>query len=362
MSQDEQPSRDEVIRAMLAVRVPALPAWANLDPVFLMQLAQTTAMQSQIQSVIAHLPQFQVDYSKLIPQVDLSRMLIADQLLDRLGAQTVELNRQLLRQVTYPATEIANQMVRALAPSTQLIESMQAQIRAVTSQIDQSVWRYLEPLREIAERVGRSEAVRDAFVAYGLWLAPLMSEELVQRIVTLHSRGANSGVVHSLVSRYYAKDNWALLDSVVEGCRGSRYVAQRCEAMSQALKAHRQGLYAVSVPALLVHIEGIAADYVKANKLLPKIGPKTKEIVVAALEGTPCSLFDVREYASVTALLAYIQGSMYMFVDFDKQHRALHHEKRLVAHAIRHGRQISYGSRMNSLRLFLMIDVLSLLN
>ena len=136
---------------------------------------------------------------------------------------------------------------------------------------------------------------------------------------------------------------------------------KRSYAIRQALQAHRDGLFAVTVPALLPHVEGIAADYVRANNLMPKMGPKTTRVIVAALKDTPCSLFDIRIYAGVTALLVYIEESMYIRVDFDKDYQRLLHRKEMAAHAIRHGRQISYGTRMNSLRLFLMIDVLSLL-
>jgi hypothetical protein len=340
-----------VRQALAAVDVSKLTALAELHATY----------SKQIADAIAHHINIQTDYARLLSRIDFSGLLVADQVLSRLGPQFSSLNRELIRQVTFPSSEVVQQMLDAFAPSAQMMTQFQTQCAEIATQINHSLSRSLEPLRQLAERAGQSQAVCDAFLAYGLWLAPSMPEELVQKVVNLHDQGASSGTVHSVVSRFYAKNDWKLLDRVLDACCDSPLLAPRSDSIGQGLRAHREGLYAVVVPALLLQIEGIAADYVKANNLLPKIGQKTTEIIVAALEETPCSLLDVKTYAGVTALLAYVQNSMYMYVDFDKEYRRLLREKRLVAHAIRHGRQISCGTRMNSLRLFLLIDVLSLL-
>ncbi len=219
----------------------------------------------------------------------------------------------------------------------------------------------LFPLKELAERIGEAASVRDAFLHYNLWLAPSMSEELVGKIVGLYDAGARSGTVHSVVSRYYAKDDWSRLEAIVERCRHNSLFKSRMKLIEEALLAHRQGLYGLSVTGLLVQLEGIAADYVKKHKLLPRVGPQTKEIILTALSDTPISLFDIRTYAAVSALISYVEDSMFVFVDFDEEHVRLHGENRLMGHAVRHGRQVRFGSRMNSLRLFLFIDVMALL-
>jgi hypothetical protein len=354
-------SSDEINRALAGINLSKLAALVDLSSIYSKHIADTAAFQKQIESVTAPLLRLQADYSRLLSQFDVSRLLVAGQALSRLGAQSLAFDQRLIERVTFPAADLAEKMLHHFAPSTQMMAQFQAQFDRVTELVNQSSWAALEPLRQLAERVGQTQAVRDAFVAYGLWLAPSMPQELVQNIVNLHHQGAGSGTVNSVVSRYYAKKNWQLLDRVLDACRYHPNLQRRAEPIRQALQAHRQGLYAVAVPALLLQLEGIAADYVKENKLIPNIGKQTKRIVVAALRNTPCSLVDVRTYAGVSALLFYVERSMYMFVDFNKDHQRLLREKRLIAHAIRHGRQISYGSRMNSLRLFLMIDVLSLL-
>lgn len=252
-----------------------------------------------------------------------------------------------------------------LAQFAQISAQWSAQIQAALNPPIVSINRVLSnallPIRELAERIGEASRVGDAFRHYSLWLAPSMSEKLVAKIVSLYESGAGSGTVHSVVSRYYARDNWQRLEEVLERCRNNSLFRRRIKVIEEALQAHREGLYSLLVPGLLIQLEGISADYVKKHKLLPQVGGQTKKIIVTALEDTPYSLLDVKTYAGVGALIEYVENSMFLSVDFDKEHIRLQGEIKLQGHAIRHGRQVAFGSRMNSLRLFLFIDVMTLL-
>ena len=237
---------------------------------------------------------------------------------------------------------------------TQLAE-IGFQFKSIINQLSTALF----PLRELAERFGEASSVRDAFCHYNLWLAPSMSEELLGKVVRLYEAGAGAGTVHSMVSRYYAKENWSRLEEVVERCRSNSLFKSRMNLIEQAFLGHRNGFYDLCVTTLLVHLEGIAADYVKKHKLLPEARGKTKKIILAALKDTPFSILNVRTYAGVGALIEYIELSMFADVDFDKEHDRLHGENRLIGHAVRHGRQVAFGSRMNSLLLFLILDVMT---
>ena len=272
-----------------------------------------------------------------------------------------------IRGQTQVFDKIDRHIAGVIAPSAQLAKFAQisAQFQAAVNGLSPLINRILTdafiPVREISERFGKASRVQDAFLHYSLWIAPSMSEELVAKIVNLYESGASSATVHSVVSRYYAKDDWQRLEEVLERCRNNPLFKSRIKVFEDALRAHREGLYSLSVPGLLIHLEGIAADYVKKHKLLPQVGRKTKEIILTALEDTPYSLLDIRTYAGVGALIEYVEYSMFASVDFDKEHVRLHSENKLQGHAVRHGRQIAVGSRMNSLRLFLFIDVMALL-
>ena len=247
------------------------------------------------------------------------------------------IDRHLARAV---ASSAGVQAIRAIASSAlvaqfaQISAQFQAAINLLSLSINRELSAALLPLKELAERIGKASSVRDAFRHYNLWLAPSMSEELVGKIVSLYEADAGSGTVHSVVSRYYAKDNWRRLEEVLERCRNNSLFKSRMKLIEEALRAHREGLYNLSVTGLLVHLEGIAADYVKKHKFLPQVGGKTREIILTALNDTPYSLLDIRTYAGVSALIAYVEDSMYASVDFDKEHVRLHGENRLVGHAV----------------------------
>ena len=256
------------------------------------------------------------------------------------------------------------QAVRSITSSAWVTQftQMSAQFQTAINRLSLPINRDLFlPLNELTERFGKASSVRGAFRHYNLWLAPSMSEELVGKIVHLFEANAGSGTVHSMVSRYYARENWCRLEEILERCQNNSLFKSRIKLIEEAFRAHREGLYNLTVTVLLVHLEGIAADYVKKHKLLPIVGGKTRQIILAALNDTPYSLFDVRTYAGVRSLIAYVEDSMYASVDFDKEHVRLQGENRLMGHAVRHGRQVAFGSRMNSLRMFLIIDVMTLL-
>ena len=306
--------------------------------------------------------------SNVVQQIENIRLnfpstVLANSIFDRLRVLDTT-DRRMVEMLNSSAVAQAIQTINSsalVAHYNEIRVQFQAAIDRLSFSIDRALTPALLPLRQLAERIGEASDVRDAFCHYNLWIAPSMSEELVAKVVDLYERDVGSGTVHSMVSRYYAKDHWRRLEEIIEGCRDNPLFTSRMNLIEEAFQAHRGGLYNLSVTGLLVHLEGIAADYVKEHNLLPEVGGKTRKIILAALNDTPYSLLDVRTYAGVSALMVYVENSMFASVDFDKEHGRLHGENRLVGHAVRHGRQAAVGTRMNSLRLFLIIDVMTLL-
>lgn len=318
------------------------------------------ADQQQLLGHLAPAIGLQKQLSEYFTQMQIPRILIADAVWKRLQLPILSLNSDILRQMI-PAPRLLERLVPPVFPNVQVIAEAQASMQDWMQPIHKYLRLDFEPLRELARRVGRVEQVTKAFRSYNLWLAPSMPPDLVQKVVEFHRRKVNAGAVHSMVSRYYARREWRLLGTALQQWEKNAYFSGRMTAMRQAFDAHQRGHYAVSVPTLLLHVEGIAAGYVQSKKLMPKLGGKTKEVIVSALQGTPCSLLDVTTYCAVHGLLECVENDIYVYVDFDKAYRKLQREKKLIGHAIRHGRQPTYDSRMNSLQLFLLVDVLSLL-
>ena len=113
---------------------------------------------------------------------------------------------------------------------------------------------------------------------------------------------------------------------------------------------------------MMMIIEGTAADFIRTSGHEMKIGGRTRKIVCQALENAPISFADLTDSAAINSLLLYFENHLYRQIDFQKEYTRLRREKSLNGHAIRHGRQLRYDTRMNSLKLILAIDVLSLLD
>jgi len=205
-----------------------------------------------------------------------------------------------------------------------------------------------------------------AFGESDLWLAPSMSRAFVDKIVRLHSEGKRQ-VIPSVVARYYKKSDCAVLRRAVARWESNPYFLPRMQIIKDALEAHISGKYTLTIPALLPHIEGIASEIVEQYGLRP-LEPITeggaKTYPSTAFGHVPASAFTFSEDVAVDGLLRYLEGTLYLYMGqgFKKLPEFLERKSRINRHAILHGFQTNYASSMNSLRVFLALDVLSLLN
>ena len=265
---------------------------------------------------------------RLLSQVDFSGLILAETVLKKLDTRVLSANLRLMQPVDASSIELARRAVASLVPTTELISDFQFRMDELSRWIDISIcperWPPLNGSLS-ARAVPRKFVMLLSTTAYGT--RPQWMNHLLEKSSTVTNGGVSSGAVNSIVSRYYARDNWMRLDDILTACEENPRLEKRVESVRQALHAHREGHYLVTVPTLLLLVEGIAADYVKANNLMPKIGQQTTEIITTALKETPCSPFDLYIYAGVTALLVYIEHSMYTFVDFDQEHDRLLREK-----------------------------------
>ena len=141
-----------------------------------------------------------------------------------------------------------------------------------------------------------------------------------------------------------------------------------------ALEAHVNGKYTLSVPTLLPHIEGIATEIVEKYNL-PKLdkpliyrakpygkdGEKTYASRVFAHVGI--SALDFEEWVAVESLLYYLEGTMYQSPRRrGKKLKDFATKDILNRHSILHGTHTKYATPMNSLKCFLALDVLSLID
>ena len=159
------------------------------------------------------------------------------------------------------------------------------------------------------------------------------------RMLALGRRGP--AILDAEVCRRFRADRYALLNRMVRSWWDVRYLEKRRKEIRQAVKAHRLGLYAVSIPTLFPLVDGLTAE------LLPtKRGSvKAKQAVQAHHE----------EHGTIWSetLVDLITATFYLEYDFGSAKRA---PSRINRHAVMHGRVADYGTEANSLRALLLVD------
>ena len=159
--------------------------------------------------------------------------------------------------------------------------------------------------------------------------------------------------------RYYQRQNHEQLINAVQEWESNHLFAPRMHIVKDALNAHCNGTYTLSIPALLPLIEGICNDYVRFNNLPVKFG-NIEQVYNAAIGDV--NSYDLSTWAIATTLLYQLKTSTYVYSPFEAEL-----DKSLLArstsrHTVLHGITINYDKPVNSLKLFLILDALSALN
>ena len=214
------------------------------------------------------------------------------------------------------------------------------------------------------------QRVLHAFTEADLWIAPSMPQALVVTVADLLGDG-NRRSAYLTLWNHYARNDHARLAQAIERWWDDPEFESRKHIIEQALTAHRQKLYAASIPTLLSQVEGIANHIVHTTEKLPKSGKKAKlgkttQVIKHLLEitsedGGEESFLDVLRYVHMHAAEQFITEVSYEETDFTSEYERLRKRTALNRHAILHGIQIHYPSALNSLRCFLLLDYLDTL-
>lgn len=253
-------------------------------------------------------------------------------------------------------TELSD-MIDALKPIKPIViyalESIKPMMDTLIEGWRQHKDRIFAEFTHVIAEIGDQKNLIDAFHECNLWVCPSMSKEVLEKAVDLQKEG-KAKVIPLVMNNYYRRCNHENLCRAVEAWRTNPYFADRMPIFEQALRAHIQGYYALTIPTLLAQAEGIASEYVHRNNLAAKLG-KPKKVIAEAIENS----FTFSTWAIVDTLLNYVVNSGYMYTDFNveiaKPHRAT------TRHTILHGIQPNYHSQINSLKAFLLLDALSIL-
>jgi hypothetical protein len=206
----------------------------------------------------------------------------------------------------------------------------------------------------------------------GWWLTPSLMElpvEYIDSAVQQYDNG-DKKAISELFKAVYQNDNCKYLREVVSGWEVNPYFKSWMTIINDALEAHINGKYTLSIPALLIGSSGIARDYCKENvkedKERNKDRSKDGEIIKEALKfrREEFKEDDLRFFLSDWFLEDLFFRAIDEFIYGDTnnlERKGISPENILNRHAIFHGINKNYATCENSIRGFMLLDILSLL-
>lgn len=201
------------------------------------------------------------------------------------------------------------------------------------------------------------------FSECGLWLTPSMTLTVVKTILQKYKEGKKRAIP-AIVDGFYRSNDYENLKRAVSSWNSFSIFSPRMHIFYDALDAHINKKWTLSVPSLLPHIEGIAGEILLANNL-----PLSKDLIIVdkGYKTYPSSILGKLSAdkltptmdVAITSLLNYLEGTLYEYKRFE-DYPKIRRLRTLNRHAVLHGFQLNYATRLHSLRCFLALDSLSI--
>lgn len=234
------------------------------------------------------------------------------------------------------------------------------------------VTRTIEANRKLLESIGESiskaftfstdfterfkkleEETRAALKDTGWIICPSLMQIPVNDLsfsVKRYSQGDKGRSITKTIKDFYGlNSNWEILETTVNGWKTHKlFTKQRMRIIYDALEAHKEKKFTLSIPSLLPQIEGIITEYIK-NKPGEKI-PMSKSLKKAqkaiGLQG---------ETFGTDTFLYFMEEQLYVDTDTLGKKR---NRKNLNRHGILHGKYPGYPDCTRSLKCFMILDVI----
>jgi len=247
------------------------------------------------------------------------------------------------------------QNLEALRP---MLSQIADATKSITAQLVAAHKIAADMFQSLRERLELDEGMVKAFNSADWPIAPSMPPALRQRVVELYNRGEKAHISQVILG-YYRGAHHKYLIQAVNDWHKNRLFEPRMHILADALSAHCEGRYTLSVPALMAQIDGLLIDYVFVNGLAAQFG-KIKEVYEAAI-GDPLE-YDLATYIFVNTLKYQLQTNTYAFVPFEAELQKSDQRRKTNRHTVLHGVTSSYDRPIHSLRAFLLLDSISVLD
>ena len=269
-------------------------------------------------------------------------------------SQLEQIQRQLIISLK-PALNFQKQLNKNLKPILEFQQNYYNQFKCLAD----SVLKTLSFIKEY-EKVKKSE--KDAFLNNGWWLSPSMMGApaiWISQAANNYKNG-NKTAIFSLFRKVYQTKKCKNLKIIIEEWNKNSFFKSSMSIIDEALDAHKNKQYRLSVPALLLTAEGIATDYCKKKKLsFQNIKSKGGQKIKLALKDQQLYNASIW-FTELDCLENAINERIFNNTDNLKRQKLLS-KNILSRHAIMHGLKRNYGTMKNSLQCFMLLDCLSIL-
>jgi len=214
-----------------------------------------------------------------------------------------------------------------------------------------------ETFKRLRRDLEQDQETVEAYKAAGWPIAPSMTPSLRLAIRELHSE-ARLRFASAKILGYYHRDRHAKLMATVAEWADHPLFRPRMHIIRDALDAHRDRTYTLSIPALLPQIEGILIEYVTSSGIDVRL--RSIKDIYEKVIGDPLD-YDMSTWVIASTLLYQLQTTTYSFSEFRTEITKSINTRTVTRHTVLHGIAVKYNTAANSLKAFLLLDALSAL-
>lgn len=322
--------------------------------------------------------EFPISFSNIFLEIS-KKALISQQIAQQLSRLTISVPTVDLKLPDIDtssltrALDISGSIIELVQPVSEMQEALAKQVKDITYGLDNITRRMAAHMAAVGLAVQKISSLgifynliqlvqapkdaAEAFKAADWTIAPSMPFELREHVVDMHKQGKTQ-YISRIIMGYYQRNNHQHLIETVESWESNSSFAPRMHILKDALQAHCQGLYTLSVPAITPQVEGVLIDYVLDNKQVVNLR-KIKEVYEAAIGNADD--YEFSKWVIATTLLYQLQTNTYVFTEFKDEIKKSVNTRQVTRHTVLHGVALKYDRPIDSLKAFLLLDAISVL-
>jgi hypothetical protein len=210
---------------------------------------------------------------------------------------------------------------------------------------------------EVEEDVRQFELL-DVAECAGLIAAPSMGRDLEDALIAAYNSTGDPEVIWRLVEAHYDADGAAAIQAIITTANADKDLSSRPQNLDEVMEAHRLELDTLTTGPLVELIESVLVLTLEET-ILPALGRSERVKHNTILENMLSVDFSLpgRATARLLSLVQFMDEQMYEYFDWRSDPARRDDPSKANRHQLGHGWVT--GNRRNTLRCFLLIDVLA---